>query len=96
MSTAQAIAVVVVITGIGWYFFGGGLEQQSAVDPEGIQLAADAVRQYEIIKRSGSAIDACAQAGLVSAAFLQAQDQTSYTFWKYREKVDCQEAGVER
>jgi hypothetical protein len=52
------------------------------------------VKRYEIAKGSGSAMDVCVQAGLVSAAFLQAKDEDSYGRWKETEKADCARAGV--
>jgi len=60
------------------------------------KVASDAVAQYEIPARSGSAMDRCVQAGFVAAAFLQTQDERSYAFWKAREKTNCEEAGVRR
>lgn len=71
---SQAIVSLIVAVGIGWYFFGGGLEKQAAKDLRQLydQVAEDAVKQYWIAKRNGSAIDACVQAGLVTASFLQA------------------------
>lgn len=59
-------------------------------------MASDAVTQYEIAKRSGSAIDACVQAGFVSAAYLQAKDESNYQRWKGTEKIDCLAAGINR
>ncbi len=43
-------------------------------------VASDAVAQYEIADREGGKMDKCVQAGLVKAAFLQAQDErTTHT-----------------
>jgi hypothetical protein len=39
------------------------------------QVAVDAVQQYNIVRRNGSAMDAYVQAGLVCAAFLQAGER---------------------
>ena len=58
------------------------------------QVAEDAVKQYEIAKRGTDAIQTCVQAGLVSAAFLQAKDEPSYTKWKAIETTDCAAAGM--
>lgn len=61
------------------------------------QVATDAVKQYEIANRNGAtSIDICVQAGLVSAAFLQAQDESNYKKWKAIENIDCERAGVPR
>lgn len=59
------------------------------------QVATDAVEQYEMVKRNkGSAMELCVQAGMVTAAFLQAKDEESYKTWKATEKKDCARAGV--
>lgn len=58
------------------------------------QVAADAVKQYNIAKRSGGSMDTCVQAGMVAAAYLQAQDESSYRRWKATEKSDCAAAGL--
>ena len=58
------------------------------------QVAADAVKQYEIAKRSGSAMDAYVHAGLVVAAYLQAKDEVKYTKWKAIEKQEASRAGM--
>ncbi len=89
------LGVLVVMV---WYYIGGGLENQAARDLQKIQdkVAADAVTQYEIAKRNGSQIDACVQAGMVAAAYLQAKDEAHYQQWKQTEKADCAKAGVPR
>jgi hypothetical protein len=59
------------------------------------KVATDAVEQYEMVQRNkGSAMDLCAQAGLVSAAYLQAKDEEHYRTWKATEKKHCASAGV--
>lgn len=54
----------------------------------------DFEKQYEIVSRSGSAMERCVQAGLVAGAYLQAKDEASYVKWKEKEKADCAEAGM--
>lgn len=54
----------------------------------------DSIDQYNIAKRSGSKMDACVQAGFVSAAYLQAKDEDGYKHWKDVEKADCKRAGL--
>ncbi|HKQ48545.1 MAG TPA: hypothetical protein VJZ71_10780 [Phycisphaerae bacterium] len=95
-NTGGAIIGLLVAIGAIWYFFGGGLEKQTAKDLNKIeqQVAADAVKQYEIAKRSGTAIDAYVHAGLVAAAYLQAQDESNYRKWKAIEKQEATRAGV--
>ena len=55
----------------------------------------DAVDQYDIVKRHGSSqIEICVDAGLVSAAFLQAKDEDKYKVWKAKEQQECAAAGL--
>lgn len=58
------------------------------------KVAEDAVAQYNIAARQGDPMQICVQAGMVSAAFLQAQDEVSYRQWKATEKVDCHRASL--
>lgn len=81
----QAIFGLVAMGLMGWYFWGGGIEKK---------VAQDAIKQYEIAKRGGSAIDVCVQAGIVSASFLQAKDESNYQQWKEQEERDCRRAGI--
>lgn len=59
------------------------------------KVADDAVKQYEIAASNGTAMDRCVQAGMVAAAYLQAQDEQTYARWKATEKSDCELAGVQ-
>ena len=74
-----------------WFFYGGGIDQQVDVQMNDInqQVASDAVTQYEIAKRGGNRVDICVQAGMVSAAYLQAKDERNYQQWKQIENKDC-------
>lgn len=89
-----------VSLGIGgwviWFFMFGGLEKQTAEGLDSIykQVAADAVTQYNMTRQSGTSIDICVHAGLVSAAYLQAMDDTHYQQWKRTEAADCAAAGM--
>jgi hypothetical protein len=58
------------------------------------QVAEDTVKQYEIAKRNGSAIDAYVHAGLVAAAYLQAHDESNYQKWKEIEASEAVTAGI--
>lgn len=60
------------------------------------QVAMDAVKQYEMVERHGTAIDRCVHAGFVAAAFLGAQAEDRYQEWKNIERQDCAAAGVPR
>lgn len=58
------------------------------------KVAADSVAQYEIAKKSDDKIQICVQAGMVSAAYLQAKDEPNFLKWKDVEKTDCAAAGM--
>lgn len=60
------------------------------------QVAIDSVEQYEIAKKQGDPIMTCVQAGMVSAAYLQAKDETKYNEWKSVERTDCEAAGISK
>ena len=60
------------------------------------KVADDMVAQYEIAKKQGDAMQTCVQAGMVSSAYLQAQDETKYNEWKAIEKTDCKTAGIDK
>ncbi|USN88270.1 MAG: hypothetical protein H6779_02385 [Candidatus Nomurabacteria bacterium] len=95
-SVAKVLLSLIIMGAGGWFFFGGGLEQQAANDLDKIedQVAADSVRQYNLAKQGGDAIEICVQAGMVTAAYLQAEDQPNYLKWKDIEKADCARAGM--
>lgn len=105
----QALVTIGVVGGLIWFFVGGGLERQTAKEMSRVnaqaaiemnrieaQVAQDAVKQYEIAKRNGTAMDRCVQAGMVTAAFLQANDEANYSAWKRTEEADCRAAGLPR
>ena len=96
-NNAKAIISLLIFIGLIWFYFGGGLEKQVAKDMERIenQVATDAVKQYEIAKRNGSAMDAYLQAGLVTASYLQAKDETNYKKWKEIENEEAKNAGMQ-
>ena len=79
-----------------WLFVGGGLDKMAGSSLQKIknQVAGDSVQQCEIAERQGNPIQMCVQAGLVSAAYLQAKDETNYQLWKTNEGNDCRRAGV--
>jgi len=58
------------------------------------QVAEDSVKKYQIAKRNGNAIDAYVAAGIVCAAYLQAEDEASYRKWKKIEAEEAQRAGM--
>lgn len=58
------------------------------------KVVEDAIAQYDIAKRNGSAMDRCAHASGVKAAVMQAQDEPGFVRWKKIEGEDCAAAGV--
>ena len=97
-SMPKATVSLVIGAGILFYFYGGGLEMDTKREMKNIndQVASDAVEQYEISKSGGDKIEVCVHAGMVSAAYLQAKDESSYTKWKDIERQDCRLAGIEK
>ena len=60
------------------------------------KVSSDMVEQYDIAKKQGDAMQTCVQAGMVSAAYLQAKDEAKYNEWKAIEKTDCKAAGIDK
>ena len=91
-----AIVVFIVFVFFVLYVFGGSTEKQASSTMNDIykKVSADAVAQYKIAERQGDKIQICVQAGLVSAAYLQEQNESSYRNWKEIEKIDCRNAGM--
>lgn len=80
-----AIITLGIFVFVLFYFLSGGVENK---------VANDAVEQYRIAVRNGTTMDRCVQAGMVSAAYLQAKDEAKYREWKETEEADCRAAGV--
>ena len=57
-------------------------------------VATDLEEQYNLASKSGDKIGLCVQAGLVSAGYLQAKNESKYLEWKDVEKRDCAAAGI--
>src|SRR3954469_17206993 len=92
------LGLVLVIGGLWFYNMNmGNVTVQTASDFEKDvykKVSNDAVDQYNIAKRQGDPIQVCVQAGLVSAAYLQEKNESSYQQWKSTEKADCARAGM--
>ncbi|MDY8138120.1 hypothetical protein [Aquimarina sp. 2201CG5-10] len=59
-----------------------------------LQFTKDAIKQYEMAKRHGSAADAYNQAGLVATTFLRINDEENYKKWKKIEKEEAENANI--
>ena len=57
-------------------------------------VARDAEHQYELADQSGNKIDKCVQAGMVAAAYLQADNADKYREWVSTRNLDCAVAGI--
>jgi hypothetical protein len=79
------IIAIVALVILVWYFYGGGIQDS---------VANEALEQYAIAKRSGTAMDRCVHAGIVRAAYLQAHDEDNYKKWLSVERTDCSVAGL--
>ena len=92
----QVVGVLVLLGLAGWFFFGGGLEQQAQSDLEDVysKVATDAVAQYGIADRNGAAMDKCIAAQMVVGAYLQAKDEPNYVKWKAVQQSQCTAAGL--
>ena len=92
----SSLVGLILLAGTIWYFWGSGFERQVSKNADTIysQVSSDAVQQYEITKRNGNKTDICVQAGLVSAAYLQAKDEPNYQKWKQIENSDCSNSGI--
>lgn len=60
------------------------------------QALKQMIQQYEMVKKSGSAMERCTYAGLVVAGAVQANDDAAHTKWKDVEREECAAAGVPR
>lgn len=69
-------------------------EPVAEMDDINQKVASDAVRQFEIAKRNGTPTDVCVQAMGVSAAYLQAKDESNYASWKATETQACRAIGM--
>ncbi|HEX4310103.1 MAG TPA: hypothetical protein VHZ25_08740 [Acidobacteriaceae bacterium] len=99
----KLLTAVVALVGIGIVFVAlsqisspTGPVVESQMQDIADKVASDAVDQYNITLRSGSAMDRCVQAGMVTAAFLQAKNEVQYSQWKEVEHKDCKEAGIDQ
>ncbi|HQN47581.1 MAG TPA: hypothetical protein PK034_11095 [Rugosibacter sp.] len=98
--TLPSIILLLILLGIGWFLLQDYLEQRKRDEIRREQIKkreeffSDVVRQYEITKRNGSAIDICIRAGAVAEIYLQAKDEPNYKKWIITAKADCEKAGI--
>lgn len=82
--------VVIVIIAYAMYYSKPATTLQQVKS----KVAEDMISQYRIAKNSGTAMDAYVRAGLVAEAYLQANDEADYSYWKGIQKQDGEIAGI--
>ncbi len=65
------------------FIFPWGLMTESQVEQK---VISDSIQQYKIALRTKNYMDAYVQAGIITAAHLQAEDEAGYLKWKEIEK----------
>jgi len=97
-SVISGLFALGLLIGAAWFFLDGGWDNLTQGTLSGIQdqVARDSLAQYDIATAQGDKMQICVQAGLVAAAYLQAQDSQNYNIWKGREQLDCAAAGISR
>lgn len=91
LSLLALVAGVVAWSAVQSASASAGAEQLSDIHD---QVAADAVAQYRIARKSDDRMQVCVQAWFVAAAYLQAKNEAQFLQWKETEKADCEAAGV--
>ena len=94
----QAITALLFVVLFLWLFVFGGFDfwTESSMDDIYQQVAKDAEEQFRISLTGEDKIQICVQAGLVSAAHLQAKNGEEYRRWKQLEDRACAVAGIPR
>jgi len=98
MKIATILLSLFIIAVASWWYSGRGINatSDSMLNDIKDKVATDAVDQYNIAVRQGDKIQICVQAGLVSAAYLQAKNESKYIDWKDIETARCRDARVPR
>lgn len=94
----REVVGVLFLAGVGiWYYFGNGMTEtaQPVMQQAYNSVIDQSLKQYDIVKNSGKAVDICGAAQSVQAAYLQAQDATNYKHWGDIAKQDCHAAGID-
>lgn len=97
-SSISGLFALGLLIGAAWFFLDGGWDSLTKGTLSGIQdqVARDSEAQYYIAAAQGDKMQICVQAGVVAAAYLQAQDSQNYNVWKGREQLHCAAAGISR
>jgi hypothetical protein len=78
-----SIAVLLCVGLIVFSYFDRWSKQQTQKDLTQVdrEIVADAEKEYEIAKRSGTALDAMVRAGWIATLYLSAKDEANYQKW---------------
>ncbi|EGW22135.1 hypothetical protein [Methylobacter tundripaludum] len=71
-----------------------GYSQADALQDTYYKAISDSLERYEIVKRSGTPMDICVQATVITSSYLNAKDEPNFIQWKKIKKDDCSRAGV--
>jgi hypothetical protein len=91
--TGFIIMVIIILISFGGRDFMSTMLSNS-IDSIELEVANEAIDQYDIAKRNGDKLQAYLQAGIISAAFLQAKDEENYKKWKNIEKQEAKNVGI--
>ncbi len=86
-SVVQGVVALAVFGATAWFFWAGGLERK---------VADDMIANYNTAKATGDAMQTCVHAGMVVAAYIQANDAANAKVWQATERSDCERAGAPR
>lgn len=92
----SALLGLLVVGGFAAFWVFGGLDWIAGkqLDDIQVQTAEDLERQYNLMGSESTEIEKCVQAGVVAAAWLQAEDQIEYRNWKTTERSHCEAGGL--
>ncbi len=90
LSVSQLLLYLIVIIGILWVVV-MGLERHFAnkSSDNHEQVAAEAVEQYQLARQAGDHAKTCLHARIVTAIYLQANDNANYQHWKAIQEQEC-------
>ncbi len=87
-TTTNRVYIIIVII-FSFFMFVSIISYPTSMNHLHNQVANDMIEQYEIAKRQGDHTQICVQAGLVTAAYLQAKNEQKFRAWKRIEKAEC-------
>ena len=92
--SCKKVLPVFFLTGLLTSMVGCDQAAQQEMDHISNQVAEDQIKQYEILKRSGSKMEIAMQASIIAQCYLGAKDEENFKKWKAIAKVDGKRAGM--